>query len=158
MRWVLVLFTECLRVRFAVRIKEFLAALLPSGSEFRSGDVPVRPAFPDNRSQVLPELFYGRPPEEPVTVIDLVNNQTGLENYRVRNHGIVRRVRVFRNVETFLDHSPRVRQKGPVCPDSAAIFVRLRDIVGADRNQPGIRNLEFSMQLNQSFRLLPFGQ
>ena len=37
--------------------------------------------------------------------------------------------------------------------DSCAIFIRLRDIVGADRDQPAIGNLEFTMELNQPFRL-----
>ena len=41
----LILFTETLDVRFAVRIEEFLAAFLPRRFEFGSCDVPVRPAF-----------------------------------------------------------------------------------------------------------------
>ena len=45
MQPLLVLFTESLGVRFAVRIEEFLAALLPCCFEFGRGDVPVRPAF-----------------------------------------------------------------------------------------------------------------
>ena len=44
----LLLFTESLDVRFAVRIEEFLAALLPRRSEFGRCDVPVRPAFLGN--------------------------------------------------------------------------------------------------------------
>ena len=44
----LVLFAQGLGVRFAVRIKEFLSALLPRRSEFGRGNVPVRPAFLGN--------------------------------------------------------------------------------------------------------------
>ena len=44
----LILFTESLGVRLAVRVEEFLAALLPCRFEFGRGDVPVRPAFPGN--------------------------------------------------------------------------------------------------------------
>jgi hypothetical protein len=44
----LILFTESLDVRFAVGIKEFLAALLPRRLEFGRCDVPVRSAFLDN--------------------------------------------------------------------------------------------------------------
>jgi len=44
----LVLFAQGLGVRFAVRIKEFLSALLPRRSEFGRCNVPVRPAFPGN--------------------------------------------------------------------------------------------------------------
>ena len=53
----LILFTESLDVRFAVRIEEFLAALLPRRFEFGSSDVPVRPAFLGNGTQVLAEIF-----------------------------------------------------------------------------------------------------
>ena len=45
------------------------------------------------------------------------------------------------------------KQERPVGADSCAIFIRLRDIVGADRDQPAIGNLEFTMELNQPFRL-----
>ena len=44
----LILFTESLDVRFAVRIEEFLVALLPRRFEFGRCDVPVPPAFLGN--------------------------------------------------------------------------------------------------------------
>jgi hypothetical protein len=71
----------------------------------------------------------------------------------VGDHGIVERIRVFGNVEILLNFSPRVGEERPVGTDSCAIFSRLRDIVGADRDQPAIGNLEFTMELNQPFRL-----
>ena len=37
--------------------------------------------------------------------------------------------------------------------DSGAIFIRLRDVVGADRDESAIANLEFTMELNQPLRL-----
>ena len=40
----LILFAESLDIRFAVRIEEILASLLPRRSELRRGDVPARPA------------------------------------------------------------------------------------------------------------------
>ncbi len=45
---ILVLFAQGLGVRFAVRIKEFLSALLPRRSKFGRCNVPVRPAFLGN--------------------------------------------------------------------------------------------------------------
>jgi hypothetical protein len=45
-----------LNVRFAVRIVEFLAALLPRRFKFGRCDVPVRPAFFGNGTQVLAEI------------------------------------------------------------------------------------------------------
>jgi len=71
----------------------------------------------------------------------------------MRDHGIVERVGVLGDVEVFLDFTPRVGEERPVGADSCAIFSRLRDIVGADRDQPAIGNLEFTMELNQPFRL-----
>jgi hypothetical protein len=71
----------------------------------------------------------------------------------MRDHGIVERIGVFGDVEVYLDFTPRVGEERPVGTDSCAIFIRLRDIVGADRDQPAIGNLEFTMELNQPFRL-----
>src|ERR1700677_1798160 len=71
----LILLPQRLHVRFPERIEEILAALLPCRLEFRRGDVPVRPALPANRTQVLAEIFHGRSAEEPVAVVDLVNHQ-----------------------------------------------------------------------------------
>ena len=138
---------------FAVRIEEFLAALLPRRFEFGRCDVPVRPAFLGNRAQVLAEFFQSGPAEEPVAVVDLINDQTGLEDNHVGDHGIVDRVGVFGDVEIFLDDAPRVGEERPVRTDSAAIFIRLGDIVGADRDKPAIANLELTMELNKPFSL-----
>ena len=63
------------------------------------------------------------------------------------------RIGVFGDVEVFLDFPPRVREERPVRADPCAIFICLGDIVGADRDQPAIGNLEFTMELNQPFRL-----
>jgi hypothetical protein len=128
----LILFTESLDVRFAVRIEELFAALLPRRFEFGGGDFPVRPAFLGNGTYVLAEIFQSGPAGKPVTVIDLTNHQTGLEHNHVGDHGIVERIRVFGDVDIFLDHTPRVGKERPVGTDSAAIFVRLSDIVGAN--------------------------
>jgi hypothetical protein len=64
------------------------------------------------------------------------------------DHGIVERIGVFDDVEVFLHFTPRVGEERPVGVDSGAIFIRLRDVVGADRDQPAIANLEFTMELN----------
>jgi len=65
----------------------------------------------------------------------------------------VERIGVFGDVEVFLHFTPRVGEERPVGVNSCAIFIRLGDIVGADRDQPAIGNLEFTMELNQPFRL-----
>jgi hypothetical protein len=68
----------------------------------------------------------------------------------VRNHGIVGRIGVFGDLETFLDDTPRVGEERPVGADPAAIFIRLSDIVGADRDKPAIGNLELRSPLSYS--------
>src|SRR6266446_2994814 len=53
----------------------------------------------------------------------------------------------------FLDDTPRVREEGPVSADSAAIFVRLSDVVGADRHKAAIANLHLTMEFKKPFSL-----
>ena len=86
--------------------------------------------------------------EEPVAVVDLTNDKAGLEVNHVGDHGIVERISVFGDVEIFLDDTPRIGKERPVGTDSAAIFIRLSDIVGANRDEPAIGNLKLTMQLN----------
>jgi hypothetical protein len=71
----------------------------------------------------------------------------------VRDHGIVDRIGVFGDVEIFLDNPPRVGEERPVGTDSAAIFIRQSDIVGANRDKPAIGNLELTMEFNKPFSL-----
>src|SRR5262249_34688531 len=118
----LILFAESLRVGFPVRIEKFLAALLPSSFEFRCCDVPIRPAFFCGGAQVLTEFVEGWQPEVPIAVIDLVNDETRLEDDHMGDHGIVKRVGIFCDVEIFLDNAPHIREEGPVGTDSTAIF------------------------------------
>lgn len=71
----------------------------------------------------------------------------------MRDHRIVVRIGVLGNVEILLNNSPRVEEKRPVGADSAAIFIRFRDVVGADGDEPAIADLEFAVELNQRFGL-----
>src|SRR2546427_11682583 len=87
---ILILFTEGLDVRLAVRIEEFLAPLLASRFEFGRRYVPVGPAFLEDRTQVLAEFFQSGPPEEPVAHVDLINDELGLEDDDVGIMGLWR--------------------------------------------------------------------
>jgi hypothetical protein len=147
------LFIENLDVGFAVGIEEFLAAFLPRRFEFGRGDVPVRPAFLRNGTQVLAEIFQSGTAEEPIAVVNLINDKAGLEDNHMRDHGIVEWIGVFGDVEIFLDRTPRVGEKRLVGANSAAIFICLGDIVGADGDKPTIGNLEFTMELNKQLSL-----
>src|SRR5208283_751309 len=149
----LILFTESLDIRLAVRIEKLLAALLPRRFEFGCRDVPVRPAFLGNGTYVLAEIFHSGAAQEPVAIVDLINDKTGLEDNHVGDHGIVDRISVFGDVKIFLDDTPRVGEERPVGTDSATIFIRLSDIVSANRDKPAIGNLEFTMEFHKPFRL-----
>ena len=113
----LILFTESLGVRFAVRIEDFLTALLPRCFELRRGDIPVRPTFPSNGTQVLAQIFQRGATQEPVAVVDFINDKTGLQDDYVGDHGIVERIGVLGNVEIFLDGPPHVGEERPVGAD-----------------------------------------
>src|SRR5262249_48599666 len=102
--------------------------------QFRSCDVPVGSAFLAHGTEVLTEIFYGGPAEEPIAVVDLMNDQTWLEDDHVGDHRIVGGIRVFGDVQIFLDVTPPVGEEGQVGPIPAEIFTRLGDIGGADRD------------------------
>jgi hypothetical protein len=62
----------------AVGIEAITFTAFPSGFLFGLGDVPIRAEFLQNGSQVLPELFDGRPAKKPVTVVDLEYYGSGI--------------------------------------------------------------------------------
>src|SRR5713101_6711013 len=126
---------------------------LPSRCQFRRRNVPVRTAFPQHGTQVLPKLFHGGSAKKPVAVIDLEYNETRFEDDDMRDHGIVLGVRVFGNVEIFLDNTACIREERPVGADATPIFIRLGNIVGADCDEAAIANLELTMELNKPFSL-----
>src|SRR5580704_15316625 len=98
-----VLLPQRLSVCFSVGVEEILAAFLPSGFQFRRGDVPVGAAFFRNGAQILAEIFHRGPAEEPVAVVDLINDEARLEHNYMWDHGIVSSVGVFGNIEIFLN-------------------------------------------------------
>jgi hypothetical protein len=121
---------------------------LPGGFEFGNGDVPIGAAFFCDAAEILAEIFHGGAAKEPVAVVDFVDEEAGLEDNHVGDHGIVERIGVFGDVEIFLNDTSRVGEERPVGADAAAIFIRLANIVGADGDEPAIGNLEFAMELN----------
>jgi hypothetical protein len=84
-----------------------------------------------------------------------VNHQTGFEHDRVRNHRIVRGIRVFGDVEIFLYDATQVRKKRPVRTNSRAKFPGREQVVSANRNQPAIADLKLALKLHQTFMLPP---
>src|SRR5271165_507231 len=71
----------------------------------------------------------------------------------MRDHWVVDRIRVFGDVEIFLDDPPHIGEERPVSADSAAIFIRLGDIVGANRDKPTIGDFKLTMEFNKALCL-----
>jgi hypothetical protein len=65
----------------------------------------------------------------------------------------VERIRIFGDIEIFLDDTPRVREERPMSADTAAIFIRLSDVVGADCDKAAISNLHLTMEFKKSLSL-----
>jgi hypothetical protein len=63
----------------------------------------------------------------------------------VPNHGVVDWIGVFGDVEVFLDDPPRVGEELPLEADSTALFIRLSNTVGANRDQPSFLGLRQSL-------------
>src|SRR5258707_6328979 len=96
----------------------------PSGFQFRPSDVPIRTAFPQHGTQVLPKLFDGRSAKKPVAVVDLEYNETGFEDDDMRDHRIVLGIRVLGNTEVLLNLASRIGPKGPMSSDSVSVLIR----------------------------------
>jgi hypothetical protein len=140
-------------VRSVGGVKEFLITVLPRCFQVRMCDIPIGSAFSENYTQILAEIFDCGSAKEPVAVVDLVNDKTRLKHDCVRNHRIMQGVRVFGNIEVFLNYTPGVGQKGPVGANSHAKFISLNNVVGSDCGQPAIRNLELAVELNKALML-----
>jgi hypothetical protein len=149
----LILFAEGLGVGFAVGIEEFFAALLPGDAEFGGGDVPIGAALFGNGAEILAEIFESGAAPEPIAVVDLINDKTGLEDYHMGNHGIVGGIGVFGDVEILLDDAGRVGEERPMSADAGAVFIGFGDVVGADGDEAGVGDFDFAMKLNEEFGL-----
>src|SRR5580693_5804469 len=121
----LVLLSEDRCVGFSVGIEAILLAALPGGSVFGVGDIPVGATLFCDGAEVLTKVFEGWPAPEPVAVVDLEDDEAGLEDDRVGNHGIVDGVGVFGDVEVLLDTSACVGEEGPVSANAGAEFIGL---------------------------------
>ena len=67
----------------------------------------------------------------------------------------MQRIRVFGNIEVFLNYTPGVGQERSVCANSAAKLISLNNTVGGDCHQFAVRNLELTVELNNESLMLP---
>src|ERR1700732_3438666 len=92
----------------AIGIKAITLTLFPSGFQLRPSDVPVRTAFLQHRTQVLPKLFNGRSANKPVAVVDFEYNETRFEDDDMGDHRIVLGIRILGDVAILLNLSSRI--------------------------------------------------
>jgi hypothetical protein len=144
-----------LLVCLIVGVKEFLITVLPRSFQLRTCDIPIGATFSKNRTQILAEILSCGSAKEPVAVVDLVNEETRFKHDRMWDHRIMHRIRVFANIEVFLNDPPGVGQEGPVGANSTSKFIGLNDVVGSDRDQSAICNLELAVELNETLMLPP---
>src|SRR5438034_5003843 len=104
----LLLLPKHLPVGLAIGIKAIMLTPFPSGFQFGPSDVPVRTAFPQHGTQVLPKLFDGRSAKKPVAIVDLEYNQTRFKDDDMWDHRIVLGVRVLGDVEILLNLASRI--------------------------------------------------
>src|SRR5258708_11426578 len=97
-----------LPVGLAIGIEAIMFTPFPSGFQFGPGDVPIKTAFLQYSTQVLPKLFDGRSAKKPVAVVDLEYNETRFEDNDMRDHRIVLRVRILGDVYILLNLSSRI--------------------------------------------------
>src|SRR5712664_1871287 len=105
----LLLLPKHLPVGLAIGIEVLIFTAFPSGFQFGPSNVPVRTAFLQHRTQVLPKLFNGRSAEKPVAIVDLEYNETRFEDDDMRDHRIVLGVGVLSDVEILLNLASRIR-------------------------------------------------
>src|SRR5258708_32285396 len=104
----LLLLPKHLPVGLAIGIKAIMFTPFPSRFQFGPTDVPVRTAFLQHSTQVLPKLFDGRSAKKPVAVVNLEYDETGFEDDDMWDHRIVLGVRVLGDVEILLNRSSRI--------------------------------------------------
>src|SRR5712692_7125640 len=80
----LFLLPKHLPVGLAIGIKAIMFTPFPSGFQFGPTDLPVRTAFLQHSTQVLPKLFDGWSAKKPVAVVDLEYNETRFEEIVTR--------------------------------------------------------------------------
>src|SRR5712692_3477334 len=98
----LLLLPKHLPVGLAIGIKAIMFTPFPSGFQLRASDIPVRTAFLQHSTQVLPKLLDGRSAKKPVAVVDLEYNETRFEDDDMGDHRIVLGIRILGDVEILL--------------------------------------------------------
>src|SRR6266403_5221 len=97
-----------LPVGLAIGIKAIMFTPFASGFQFGLSNIPVRTAFLQHSTQVLPKLFNGRSAKKPVAVVDFEYNEIRFEDDDMGDHRIVLGIRILGDVEILLNLSTRI--------------------------------------------------
>ena len=106
--------------------------MLPRCFQIRICDIPIGSTLSENCTQILAKILDCGSAKEPVAVVDLVNDETRFKHDRMWDHRIVQRIRVFGNIEIFLNYTAGIGQERPVGANSTSKFIGLNDVVCSD--------------------------
>ncbi len=111
---------------------------------------PSRGDLARHGAQVVPEVADRRPPPKPLAVIDAVDDEPRLEHERMRDHRIMLRVSVLRDVEVLLNGSLGVGEEGPLGAHRRAEFPQSVVVIGGDRGNPGVGHGDLRIKRGRS--------
>src|ERR1700719_3136983 len=131
-------------------------ARVPSLTESRSAQIPVRTDLARHGAQIVPEVDGGRPAPEPIAVIDAVDDESRLEHECMRNHWIVLRVGILRYVEVLLNGSVGVGEERPLRADRRAELLECVVVIGGDRDDLGVTHSDLRIKRGKIQMLLVF--
>src|SRR5580658_4099745 len=130
----------------------------PRLSQPRSRQVEVRPNSLEHAPQIHVKLCHRGPTPVPVSVVDLEDLESGLEDECVGNHRIVRLIRELFDVQILLDDPIRVRQERPSGAERVPELVDVQLIVGRDEGQSRVSIPELGIYVDQlPYELMLFG-
>ena len=131
-------------------------ARIPCLAEPRSFQIPVGADLARHGPQVMPEIDDRRPAPEPIAVIDAVDDESRLEHERMRDHRIVLRVGVFRDIQILLNGSVGVGEEGPLGAHRSAELLQSVVVVGGNRGNLRVRHSDFRIKRGEVQVLLVF--
>ena len=131
-------------------------ARVPSLAESGGAQIPVGPDLARYHPQVAPEVDDRGPAPEPIAVINAVDNEARLEHERMRNHRIMLRVGILRDVEGLLNRSFGVGEEGPLGAHRRAELLDSVVVIGGDGSNLCICHSDFRIKRGEIEMLLVF--
>src|SRR5215467_323751 len=127
---------------------------IPSLSNSRSAEIPIRSNLPCYGTEVVPEVIDRRTSPEPIAVVEAVDLQAWFENECVRDHRVVVGIGVLLDVEVLLNLPFRVGEEGPLSTHGSAELLQSVVVVRGNRCYLGVRNRNFRVEGGERQMLL----